>query len=212
VLDPGDAPFHQALANLAASLGNDVEGAWQAAADLRRLLRTDGDARREAYEQLLTGTMEDSLRGALILVIGTLPVPDVDPVLVKALDKFSDNPALVVHLLHALGASREPADLDDIFDMGDQPWGVDGPGGLGITIRRRIEDAALAQVIGAELRKPIPRLRVTSGCALDDGPTRFGDGVSLLADPRLTSDLKGLGVIVAQVGVLWVGRPVLVRV
>lgn len=155
------------MAKLQHALVDGADATPRAAAALRRLLRTDAAARRAAFEALLHGQLEATQRAALALVLGTLPGPDIDPVLLAAARRFSSEPFVLAHVLHALGATREPAEDDDVFDLGDRPWGIEGPGGLGISVLRRIEDPAVIAQIGRHLAAaPEPAVRLAAATAL----------------------------------------------
>lgn len=69
-------------------------------------------------------------------------------------------------LLIALGARREPADRDEAFDLGDRPWGEVGPGALGISVRRAIDDGATRAAIAARLRHEAPQVRRAAAVVL----------------------------------------------
>lgn len=147
--------FADATARLAAAV-HAGEGAAAAAAALRRLLRTDAGAWTACRRLLVHGKLESPVRAALALVLGTIPNPETDDVLLEALATLRgrQDPIVLVALLHGLGATRTPADADEIFDYGDRPWGVVGPGRLGITVSRPIEDASVALILTSHLWDP----------------------------------------------------------
>ncbi|MGC6486058.1 MAG: hypothetical protein ACON4Z_00295, partial [Planctomycetota bacterium] len=123
--------------------------AVDAAAAMRRLVRTDPGARSEAYAALLADDTPDAQRRALAMILGTLAVEGVDEVLLAAVDRFRADPATVVALIAALGALRDPPDDDDVFDMEAAPhFAVHGPGGMGITVRNVIRDPAVEAKLG----------------------------------------------------------------
>lgn len=139
--------FGEALTALAAAVraGRAVD----AAAAMRRLVRTDPGARSEAYAALLADDTPDAQRRALAMILGTLAVEGVDEVLLAAVDRFRADPATVVALIAALGALRDPPDDDDVFDMEAAPhFAVHGPGGMGITVRNVIRDPAVEAKLG----------------------------------------------------------------
>ncbi|MHC4938899.1 MAG: HEAT repeat domain-containing protein [Planctomycetota bacterium] len=133
---PEPAPSTRSFGELLA--GKPGADTQRAAAAFRRLLRTDPGARRAAEERLLDPSTPRDLRMALAFVLGTLP--GSDPVLREALARFRGDLEVARCLVFALGATREPIDDDDVFGLGDRPWGVHGPGGLGITVRRFVQD------------------------------------------------------------------------
>jgi len=150
-----------------------------AAAALRRLLRTDPDARREAEARLLADDTPRELRMALGLVLGTLP--GSDPVLREALAKFRGDLEVARCLVFALGATREPLEDDEVFGLGDRPWGVHGPQGLGITVRRLIEDAETRALLEQCLADERGGLREAAAIALRHTLSDTGVRSSFLA-------------------------------
>ncbi|MHC4449040.1 MAG: HEAT repeat domain-containing protein [Planctomycetota bacterium] len=147
--------FATAITELAEAIeqteGDRGRAAQQAAMRLRGLLRIDSAARAEAERLLLDGKASSTLRQAVALVLGTLPGGPSDEVLLAALPRFAGDNALVRCLLFALGATRDPPEDDDVFGLGDDPWGVRGPAGIGITVRRAIEDARVRAVLAHHL-------------------------------------------------------------
>jgi len=140
-------PFAAACTNLADAIkgGNAAD----AAAQLRLLLRTDEAALSQAYAALLAEDTEDDLRHGIAMVLGTLAVEGVDDVLMAALQQFDADSKMVVTLIAALGALRDPPDEDDVFDMTAAPhFGVHGPGGMGITVRNIIRDPRVEEALG----------------------------------------------------------------
>jgi len=131
--------------------GDGGRAAQQAAMRLRGLLRTDSAARAEAERLLLDGEVSSTLRQAIAMVLGTLPGGPSDEVLLAALTRFAEDNALVRCLLFALGATRDPPEDDEVFGLGDDPWGARGPAGIGITVRRAIEDARVRAVLAHHL-------------------------------------------------------------
>jgi HEAT repeat protein len=148
---PGADRFSPADATAlrAALASGRVQATRDAAAALRRELRTDAAARERVERLLLAGDTPPELRMALAFVLGTLG--GSDPVLLEALRSFHGDEDLVRCLLHALGATRDPPDDDEVFGLGDRPWGVHGPGGLGITVRRHIDDPGVRQALAGSL-------------------------------------------------------------
>jgi hypothetical protein len=134
-----------------------------AATRLRARLRTDADARGRAERMLLDPATPEGLRIALAVVLGT--IGESDPVLLAALERFQDDDAFARAVVLALGATRDPPDDDEIFDLGDRPWGVH-VGKLGITVRRAIEDAATRAAIAARLAGAEPQVRLAAAQAL----------------------------------------------
>ncbi len=135
-------------------------------AALRRLLRRSAQARRDAEEILLAGDTPRDLRMVLALVLGTLPGNDSDAVLLEALERFAEDIAVARQILFALGATREPPEEDDVFGLGDRPWGIHGPGGIGITVRREIKDPRLRRSLTGRLRSEEPGIREAAALAL----------------------------------------------
>ncbi|GEM_PF-3914634 len=148
----GFAATPEWTAFLAAARSGEVEAARKSAAALRALLRKDAALRNQAFAKLADTDFDLQFRMALLLVLATLPNPGVDASLCEALGPPPVDPALAPWLLLALGASRSSPDRDEIFDMGDQPWGEPGPFGLGITIRREIADPRTRSVLMGRLR------------------------------------------------------------
>ena len=144
----------------------DANKTRAAAADFRRLLRTDDEARKAAVALLLDPKHDSKERQALALVFGTFGGAENDAVLLEALRKFPEDAEFVRCALLALGGTREPEDDDDVFGMGDRPWGAKGPGGLGITVKREIGDAATRAALGEFLTRPEPALRAAAAQAL----------------------------------------------
>ena len=147
----------------------DADRTRAAAAELRRLLRTDAAAWDAAVRSLLDPNQDAALREALALVLGTIDAPRTDAVLLDALRQVgaAGGPEdLRRVLLLALGATRDPPDKDDVFDFGDRPWGEDGPSGIGITVRRRIDDAAVRAALKDALRDAPAETRRSAAVAL----------------------------------------------
>jgi HEAT repeat protein len=153
-------PLGRALAS------GDVEGARAAAAALRRLLRTDPAARERAAALLLDPAAPPEIRRALALVFGTFGGAANDAVLLAVLRDFPQDAALVRCALLGLGGTREPEDDDDVFGLGDRPWGAKGPGGLGITVKREIGEAATREAAERFLRGADAGLREAAAAAL----------------------------------------------
>ncbi|MCA8973506.1 MAG: HEAT repeat domain-containing protein [Planctomycetes bacterium] len=168
--------FTSAMAALRSALASG-HGAAEAAS-LRQLLRTDAGALAAAYAALLAADTEADLRRALAMVLGTLPLEGIDEALLAALDRFGDDEAMVLSLIAALGALRDPPDEDDVFDLEQAPFhGVPGPGGIGITVRNVIRDPAVERALG-QLLLDRERRDVRLGAAaalqwsLDQEPSR----------------------------------------
>jgi hypothetical protein len=162
---PPPAPsFLDPLAKALAS--GDADGARAAAAALRRLLRTDPAARERAAAQLLDPTTPPALRQALALIFGTFGGKENDAVLLAVLKAVPPDAGLFRCALLALGGTREPEDDDDVFGLGDRPWGAKGPGGLGITVKREIGDAAVREALERFLGTDEKGLREAAAVAL----------------------------------------------
>ncbi len=160
-------PVDEALAGLAAALRTpDDRSAPEAAAALRRRLRTDPEAFRLAAAALLDPARSEEERAALALVLGTIPGAETDAALLAALADPAAGSSLRRALLLALGATRDPPEDDEVFDLGDQPWGEPGPGGLGITVRREIVEDAVRRALLAGLSDPEPNVRRAAAAAL----------------------------------------------
>ena len=136
---------------------NRPEARQAVAAELRKRCREEPGAWERAAAMLRAEGTTPELRQALALVLGTLDRPGTDALLLEVLAMPGTDAALARCLLLALGATREPEEDDDVFGLGDRPWGAKGPGGIGITVRRRIGDAAVrAALAGALGRAEIP--------------------------------------------------------
>jgi HEAT repeat protein len=159
----GSGPLDQLRQALAAG---DVAWARTAAAGLRRTLRTDPSARLRAAATLLDPESPPELRRALALVFGTFGGADSDAVLLAVLRDFPEDPGLLRCALLGLGGTREPEDDDEVFDLGDRPWGAKGPGGLGITVRRKLEEPVVREAAERFLRRNEPALREAAASAL----------------------------------------------
>ena len=158
--DAAPAPFAVAIAALQQSFATGT--AATAAADLRLLLRSDPGALAQAYEALLAEDTDGDVRRGLALVLGTLPIEGIDSVLLAALAQFGEDEAMVISLVAALGALRDPPDEDDVFDLEVAPFfGVAGPGGMGITVRNIVHapdaERALCQLLLAGERHNVRR-------------------------------------------------------
>ena len=165
---PGVAPLEQpadtdALSALASTSGADLV---QAATSLRRTLRLDADALRAALERLLDPELEAETRARLVFVLGTLESDAVDAAILLSLQRFANDDAFLRAALLALGAQREPQDEDDVFALGDRPFGIVGPGGLGITVRRFVETAQTRRALLDHLDGS-PEVRYAAARALD---------------------------------------------
>ncbi|MHC4164569.1 MAG: HEAT repeat domain-containing protein [Planctomycetota bacterium] len=160
----GAASPAEADALRASLAAGEVQATRGAAAALRRRLRTDPAARERAEQLLLAEDIPRELRMALAFVLGTLE--GSDPVLLEALRSFHADADLVRCLIFALGATRDPHEDDEVFGLGDRPWGVHGPGGLGITVRRRIEDAEVRQAVAGHLSDARSSVREAGAIAL----------------------------------------------
>jgi len=145
--EPAPDPFATKFDALARAIA--AGKAADAAADLRKLLRTDEAALSQAYAALLAEETDAELRRALAMVLGTLAVDGVDDVLLAALTQFDKDATTVVALIAALGALRDPPDEDDVFDMEAAPhFAAHGPGGMGITVRNIIKDPRVEEALG----------------------------------------------------------------
>jgi hypothetical protein len=161
----GEAP--DALGDLRGALARgDADAARAAAAALRRLLRTDASARARAAALLLDPAADPDLRRALALVLGTFGGTANDALLLEVLRRFPGDEALAAAALLALGGTREPEDDDEVFGLGDRPWGAHGPGGIGITVRREIGDEGVRRAAESFLLRPEPGLREAAARAL----------------------------------------------
>jgi hypothetical protein len=140
--------------------------AAEAAASLRNALRTDPKAWQEARAALLDPSTPTGVRQALALIFGTFDGAANDTALLEALHRFPEDTEFVRCALLGLGGAREPEDDDEVFGLGDRPWGAKGPGGLGITVRREIADAGTRAALGEFLARPEPALRAAAAQAL----------------------------------------------
>lgn len=100
----------------------------------------------------------------LAIVLGTLS--GNDDVLLDGLGRFAEDAGFVRCVLLALGAMREPEDDDEVFDLGSRPWGEKGPGDLGITVRRAIDDAVVRNAIASRLESDAEEVRRAAAAAL----------------------------------------------
>ena len=150
----------------AALAAGGTEDAPRAAAALRHALRTDPAVRTEAEKLLVAPDTPAALRQALALVLGTIAEPDPDALLLDAMTRFPDDAEFARACLLALGATREPEDDDDVFDLGDRPWGAHGPAGIGITVKREIGDVATRTRIEQCLSRPDARVRAAAAVSL----------------------------------------------
>lgn len=196
--------FAARVAALDAALAAGGAAAQDAAADLRRLLRTDEQSRRAAEAALLDPGTRRELRMALALVFGTLPGSDA--VLLDALDRFAADPELVRCALLALGATREPIDEDDVFGLGDRPYGEGGPKGIGITVRREIDDARVRAEIGSRLAAGEAANRRAAAVALRASIARLDVRDAFLAALRGDAD-DGVAGVVGEALAQWAGGP-----
>jgi hypothetical protein len=160
----GGASPAKADALRASLAAGEVQATRDAAAALRRRLRTNPAARERAEQLLLAEDTPRELRMALAFVLGTLG--GSDPVLLEALRSFHADAEFVRCLIFALGATRDPPEDDEVFGLGDRPWGVHGPGGLGITVRRRIEDSEVRQALAGHLSDARSSVREAGAIAL----------------------------------------------
>jgi HEAT repeat protein len=133
---------------------------------VRRLLRKDPSARRRAASILLDPSASANLRQALALVFGTFDGEETDRTLLSVLQHSKGDAAMVRCALLALGGTREPEEDDDVFGLGDRPWGEKGPGGIGITVRREIGDAATRIAMEGFLGGTDPAVREAAAEAL----------------------------------------------
>lgn len=177
----------QALLALVAG-GSEGEALRAAAAALRARLREDPAALAAALARLLDGALASAQRQALALVLGTLERPGVDAGLLAALERFAADAPFARCALLALGATREPDEDDEVFGLGDRPWGQDGPAGLGITVERRIADREVLARMAPWLRTAEAGVREAAAVALrhalDDQATRWAFLSALLEEPE----------------------------
>jgi hypothetical protein len=160
----------------------------ETAASLRRLLRGDASARQMAQSLLLDPETPRDLRAALALVLGTLPGEASDGALLEALERFATDREFVRCALLALAATRAPPEDDEVFGLGDRPWGEHGPGGLGVTVRRAIEDPRVRQAIALHLQHEDSPVRRAAALALrhsvEAADVRRAFLSALAAEPR----------------------------
>ena len=154
--EPADA-FDAHVAALANGFRSD------AASALYRLIQEHRGARLDGERRLLDPRTPREIRMALALILGSLGRSD--SVLIDALTRFADDADVVRCLLFGLGAFRHESD-DELFDMGARPWGVTGPGELGITLHRSVADAATRQAIAKHLRDRRGTVREAAALAL----------------------------------------------
>lgn len=177
----------QALLALVAG-GSGGEALRAAAAALRARLREDPAALAAALARLLDGALASAQRQALALVLGTLERPGVDAGLLAALERFATDAPFARCALLALGATREPDEDDEVFGLGDRPWGQEGPAGLGITVERRIADREVLARMAPWLRTAEAGAREAAAVALrhslDDQATRWAFLSALLEEPE----------------------------
>ena len=159
---PIPAPVRRAFDTVIAALVRDYDE--DSAAALRGLLRRDQKVLRDAEARLLDPNTLRELRMALAFVLGTLGTSDA--VLIEALQRYAKDTELVRCLLFGLGATREPPDDDEVFGLGDRPWGVNGPGGMGITVRHRVDDPAARDALARHLRDKRDSVREAAAIAL----------------------------------------------
>lgn len=143
-----------------------VDPSPQGAAALRRRLRLEEATRREVEAELLAPETPRDRRMLLALVLGTLPGDAQDAVLLQVLERYGGDAEVARCVLLALGALREPPDDDEVFDLGDRPWGVHGPFGVGITVLREIGDPAVRAAVARWLENAEGRLREAAATAL----------------------------------------------
>jgi hypothetical protein len=160
---PAPTPLDALKAALAAG---GTEDAPRLAAALRRAMRADPESRSEAERLLVAAETSSALRQALALVIGTIAQPDPDALLLDAMKRFEGDAEFARACLLALGATREPEDDDDVFDLGDRPWGAQGPAGIGITVKREIADERTRARVVECLVRPDARVRAAATVAL----------------------------------------------
>jgi hypothetical protein len=204
---PATPPRAAEIDALAKALaGGDLAAVRSSAQDLRRLVRTDASARRAAEGALLDATLPADVRCAIALVLGTLPGSPSDAALLAALGASPD-PALERCLVLALGAY--PCDDDDegVFDMGERPWGGAGPGGLGITVRRVLDDANVRAALAARLARPDAALRRAAADALRH-TTSQPDVRSAFAQSLRTEGEDDVALVLGESLAAWARRAV----
>jgi hypothetical protein len=161
--DGGSTVARESVDGLAESLRTgDVERQRVAAGALRRLLAADVAARRDVAAALVAADTPEALRAALALVLGTVESPETDPALLAALDRFGSSPEFACAAIHALGAAREAAADDDVFGPADRPFAVGGLGGIGVLVRRVVQDETVRGRIARFLRGGEPEVRVAA--------------------------------------------------
>jgi hypothetical protein len=164
---PGAGADADSLSETLARLtAGDPETASAEAAALRRAMRLDPGLLRTALARLRDPSLPEEQRTALALILGTIASAEVDPGLLAALADPAAGQELRRALLLALGATRDTAEDDEVFGLGDNPWGQHGPAGLGITIRREIADAAVLEALSAHLGVDDPGLRRVAATSL----------------------------------------------
>ncbi len=143
VRDPADSTSATELQAELLRLGKSLqtgrpELVREAAARLRRLLRTSRPSLDQAGVLLLDATTAPELREVLALVLGSLSIEEAQALLSRALDAASSG-SWIRTLLIALGSTKFEGDDDDVFGDSGRPWVVDMPSGLAITVMSRIE-------------------------------------------------------------------------
>ena len=179
-------------------------GAAEAAAALRRIVRQDAVARRAVQQLVLADETSRDLRMALALILGTVAGNASDETLLAALKLFADDIELVRCILFALGATREPPEDDEVFELGDRPWGAHGPGGLGITVHRAIEDPAVQRAVAGQLNAGDAGIREAAAQALRHTMHAAGVRASLLAAVRAESD-DDVALVLGEALAAWAG-------
>ncbi len=203
---PREAPgtFAAHAEALRAGLAAGAPAAQDAAAELRRLLRTDEESRRAAESALLDPGTPSDLRAALALVLGTLHGSDA--VLLDALERFAADPEFVRCALLALGATREPEEEDEVFDLGNRPWGEGGPLGIGITVRREIDDPQVRRAIARHLAAEEAAVRRAAAVALRSTTEQLDVRDAFLVTLGTEAD-DGVAGVVGEALAQWAGGP-----
>jgi hypothetical protein len=121
----------------------------QAASDLRKRARTDRDFMRALVAVLLDPSQSEHVREVVAFVLASLPDPEAQNALLKALESGGDA-AWVRTLVLAMGSARDKG-RDDTFGLAEGPYVRKMPSGLGVEIRTVLLDPAMRAAVEKQL-------------------------------------------------------------
>ena len=127
----------------------NAEEIRQLASTLRARCRTDKSLLRELITQLLDASQPARVREVAAFVLGSLPDPEAQAALVRALEKGGDG-TWIRTLILAIGSALDNG-RDNTFAWGKSPYVLSTPHGLSVKITKVLLDSAARTTVEAQI-------------------------------------------------------------